>query len=79
MNQLTEKRSFTSIGKQQTHLWKYSYKSGILDFIKHYENEVLIEKLGFTYLKNGIVSAIVTRDLKRKSVTIYKLDYNFFD
>ena len=79
INQLTEKQKFTSIGKQQSHTWKYSYKKGVLDLIQHYNNDILIEKIGFTYQKDGLLSAIVTRDLKRKSVIIYKFNYTFLD
>lgn len=79
VNQLIKKRSFTNVGKQQVNIWEYSYEKGILDFIKHFQDDALIEKIGFTYRQDGLVSAIVTRDMERKSVTIYKFSYTFFD
>ena len=72
---MLEKEKRGDKGKQEEQLTKFFYKANQLDEVLYFDNGKLKRKLGFLYKSNGLIDAIVERNLDEKSVRIYYFMY----
>ena len=80
LRQLNHKKKESYFGTKYSKLdYRYSYKKGFLDLIKVIKNEKTLFKYGLLYLPNGLIDAVVERNLNEKSITIYKFNYEFIN
>lgn len=77
LNQLNSKEHRSYFGYNKSVKWKYDYKNGIVDFVRVTENDEEIIRYGFTYDGENRVAAIVERNVKEKSISVYKFSYRY--
>jgi len=79
LQQLNTKKVESYIGTQMnSEKWEYHYKNGFVDLINQYSEEVLTFKFAFLYSSTLLPKTIIERDVEKKSVSIYKLTYEYF-
>lgn len=74
---LTTIKQLSYFTKQEEQLTKFFYKANQLDEVLYFDNGKLKRKLGFLYKSNGLIDAIVERNLDERSVRIYYFMYRF--
>lgn len=76
--QLLSRLIWNTIGKQKKTMYEFTYVDGYLDFIVLKEDGELSFKYALLYNEKKLVKSIVKRDVKEKSISIYKLEYQYF-
>ena len=66
-------------GKKKINNSFLNYEDQMLQHMTVKENGKIKYKLGFTYDSKGLVDAIIKRNPEKKTVTIYRLEYLYFD
>lgn len=80
LNQLNSKLIESSYGRTLTSTdWQFKYKNGFIDLVEKSVNEKLKLKYGILYKESHLIDAVVERNIANKSVTIYKLQYEFYN
>ncbi|MFT7085887.1 MAG: hypothetical protein ACJAV5_001609 [Vicingaceae bacterium] len=76
--QLIHRMKWNTIGVHKRTHWEYSYQGGYLDFIREMEERVVVAKLAMLYDDNKLIKSIVKRDVKEKTISVYKVEYDYY-
>jgi len=74
--QLIQKKEQKLQGKELINTY-FLHKGDKLDLVKIEKNNILIKKYAFTYTESGLPKEIIERDMIKKNVKIYKIDYTY--
>ena len=69
---------WNNIGKQSKILKEFTYVDGMLDFIQVSKDGQLIAKYALLYNSNELVSSVVIRNVIKKTISVYRLQYEYF-
>ena len=76
--QLIHRMKWNTIGVHKKTLWEYSYQGGYLDFIREMEEGEVVAKLAILYNDFQLIKSIVKRDVREKTISIYKVEYDYY-
>jgi hypothetical protein len=77
-NLLINRLKWNTIGVQKRTVWEFAYENGFLDFIKQTEDGTLVAKFAILYNEKELIKSIVMRNVKEKTISIYKVEYDYF-
>ena len=76
--QLISKSKWNTVGRQKKTNWQFTYKNGYLDFIEQSEDNLLVSKFAILYNDKRLIKSIVKRDMREKTISIYKVEYEYY-
>lgn len=76
--QLIHRLKWNTIGIHKKTLWEFTYQEGYLDFIREMEEGEVVAKLAMLYNDFQLIKSIVRRDVKEKTISIYKVEYDYY-
>jgi hypothetical protein len=74
---LIEMRYEMNYGQGTNSLKKFEYLDGLLEEVRHYENDQLTKRITFTYA-NNLPSAAIMRIVEEKEIKIFIFEYTFY-
>ena len=77
-NLLINRLTWNTIGVQKRTVWEFTHENGMLDFIKEVDDGELVAKFAILYNDNQLIKSIVKRNVKEKTISIYRVEYNYY-